>query len=119
MDVPIRASYVMAVVPPEARAAAASVTAVHRSLASAVSPMLAGYVLAHSAFGWPLLIGGLLKARYDVLLLLNLRSLHPPEERESEPRPCERPPSPARHRTARRWVGMTENADELDDQVEV
>ena len=82
MDVPTRASYVMAVVPPEARAAAASVTAVPRSLASAVSPMLAGYLLARSAFGWPLVLGGLLKALYDVLLLLNFRSLRPPEERE-------------------------------------
>jgi MFS family permease len=82
MDVPTRASYVMAVVPPEARAAAASVTAVPRSLASAVSPMLAGYLLARSAFGWPLVIGGLLKAIYDLLLLLNFRSLRPPEERE-------------------------------------
>jgi predicted MFS family arabinose efflux permease len=80
MDVPTRASYVMAVVPPEARAAAASVTAVPRSLATAVSPMLAGFLLARSAFGWPLLIGGLLKALYDVLLLLNFRSLRPPEE---------------------------------------
>jgi MFS family permease len=82
MDVPTRASYVMAVVPPEARAAAASVTAVPRSLASAVSPMLAGYLLARSAFGWPLVIGGLLKAVYDVLLLLNFRSVRPPEEQE-------------------------------------
>jgi MFS family permease len=80
MDVPTRASYVMAVVPPEARAATASVTAVPRSLASAVSPMLAGYLLARSTFGWPLLIGGLLKALYDVLLLRNFRSLRPPEE---------------------------------------
>jgi MFS family permease len=82
MDVPTRTSYVMAVVAPEARAAAASVTAVPRSLATAVSPMLAGYLLTLSAFGWPLLIGGLLKALYDVLLLLNFRSLPPPEERE-------------------------------------
>jgi MFS family permease len=82
MDVPTRASYVMAVVPPEARAAAASMTAVPRSLASAVSPMLAGYLLTLSAFGWPLVLGGLVKALYDILLLLNFRSLRPPEERE-------------------------------------
>jgi len=82
MDVPTRASYVMAVVPPEARAAAASVTAVPRSLAAAISPMLAGYLLARSVFGWPLIIGGLLKTVYDVLLLLNFRSLPAPEERE-------------------------------------
>jgi MFS family permease len=84
MDVPTRASYVMAVVPPEARAAAASVTAVPRGLAAAISPMLAGYLLVRSVFGWPLIIGGLLKALYDVLLLLNFRSLPAPEERRSQ-----------------------------------
>ena len=42
MDVPARQSYVMAVVPPEERAAAASVTNVPRSLASALSPLMAG-----------------------------------------------------------------------------
>jgi MFS family permease len=82
MDVPTRTSYVMAVVPPEARAAAASVTAVPRSLATAASPMVAGYMLTLSAFGWPLLIGGTIKAVYDVLLLLTFRSLRPPEELE-------------------------------------
>jgi MFS family permease len=100
MDVPTRASYVMAVVPPEARAAAASVTAVPRSLASAVSPMLAGYLLTLSAFGWPLVLGGLVKALYDILLLLNFRSLRPPEEREirvsTAPRVAERRSKPDR-----------------------
>jgi MFS family permease len=40
MDVPTRSSYVMAVVPPEERAAAASITSVPRSMASATSPLL-------------------------------------------------------------------------------
>src|SRR5207245_9757634 len=53
MDVPTRSSYVMAVVAPSERAAAASLTAVPRSLASAVSPLLAGYRLTVSRFGWP------------------------------------------------------------------
>ncbi len=51
MDVPARTSYVMAVVAPEERAAAASVTAVPRSLAAAASPMLAGLLPAGSTFG--------------------------------------------------------------------
>ena len=38
MDVPARQAFVMAVVPPEERAAAASVTNVPRSLASAATP---------------------------------------------------------------------------------
>ncbi|MFC7516059.1 MFS transporter [Herbaspirillum sp. GCM10030257] len=80
MDVPTRSSYVMAVVNPEERAAAASVTAVPRSLASAVSPMLAGYLLGVSVFGWPLVIAGGLKIIYDLLLLTTCRRFPPPED---------------------------------------
>jgi MFS family permease len=80
MDVPTRTSYVMAVVKPEERPAAASITAVPRSLASALSPILAGYLLALSPFGWPLVVGGVLKAVYDVLLLVNFRRVVPEHE---------------------------------------
>ena len=80
MDVPARQSYVMAVVPPEERAAAASVTNVPRSLASAASPLLAGAMLGATTFGWPLICGGGLKVVYDILLLRQFGSLHPEEE---------------------------------------
>ena len=80
MDVPTRNSYVMAIVPPEERAAAASVTAVPRSLASAAGPVLAGYLLSVSGFGWPLVVAGSLKIVYDLLLLRTCRNVHPPEE---------------------------------------
>jgi len=80
MDVPTRTSYVMAVVTPEERAAAASVTSVPRSLAAAASPVLAGWLLALSSFGWPLILSGALKALYDVLLLLMFQHRRPPEE---------------------------------------
>lgn len=80
MDVPTRTSYVMAVVRPEERPAAAGFTSVPRSLASAVSPIIAGYLLTLSAFGWPLVIGGVLKAFYDVLLLLRFRKVAPDNE---------------------------------------
>jgi predicted MFS family arabinose efflux permease len=73
MDVPARQSYVMSVVPPEERSAAASVTNVPRSLASATTPLLAGAMLAHSTFGWPLVCGGLAKIIYDLLLLHQFR----------------------------------------------
>jgi predicted MFS family arabinose efflux permease len=82
MDVPARQSYVMSVVPPEERAAAASVTNVPRSLAAAASPLLSGAMLSVSTFGWPLLVGGGLKALYDVLLLRQFDSVHPEEEHE-------------------------------------
>jgi MFS family permease len=80
MDVPARSSYVMAVVTPGERAAAASVTAVPRSLAAAVSPMFAGWLLALSSFGWPLVICGSLKIVYDLILLGMFRRVRPPEE---------------------------------------
>ena len=84
MDVPTRNSYVMAVVTPPERPAAASVTSVPRSLASAASPLVSGYLLGLSAFGWPLVIGGALKALYDVLLLALFARVRPPEESVSK-----------------------------------
>jgi len=80
MDVPTRSSYVMAVVEPEERPAAASVTAVPRSLASAVAPLLSGWLLSVSMFGWPLVAGGLLKIAYDLMLLRKFAKVKPPEE---------------------------------------
>lgn len=85
MDVPTRTSYVMAVVAPEERPAAASLTSVPRSLASAVSPLLAGYLLTLSSFGWPLLAGGALKALYDLLLLAKFRKHRPEHETAGTP----------------------------------
>jgi MFS family permease len=81
MDVPTRSSYVMAVVTPEERPAAASVTAVPRSLASAVAPLLSGWLLTVSPFGWPLVLAGTLKAAYDLMLLRQFSAVKPPEER--------------------------------------
>jgi MFS family permease len=80
MDVPARQSYVMAVVPPEERAAAATVTNVPRSLASALAPLPAGAMLTHSSFGWPLICAGGLKIIYDVLLLIQFRAVKPSDE---------------------------------------
>jgi MFS family permease len=80
MDVPVRTSYVLAVVTPPERPAAASLTAVPRSLAAAVGPSLGGVLLGLSPFGWPFLLGGLLKATYDLSLLALFRGVRPPEE---------------------------------------
>jgi MFS family permease len=90
MDVPTRGSYVMAVVPPAERAAAASVTSVPRSLAQAVGPLPAGYLLGLTAFGWPLVIAGTLKGLYDVLLLVLFSHRRPPEEVQVAPAPSGR-----------------------------
>ena len=92
MDVPTRSSYVMAVVTEAERPAAASVTAVPRSLASAVSPALAGALFAAGLQIWPLLLCGGLKILYDLMLLGAFRRIKPPEEagREEERRNARR-----------------------------
>ena len=69
MDVPARQAFVMAVVPPEERSAAASVTNVPRSLAAGLAPLLAGALLEKTTFGWPLVIAGTLKRRLRPLAL--------------------------------------------------
>ncbi len=80
MDVPVRISYVMAVVTPSERPAAASITNVPRSLASALPPIAAGWMLDQSNFGWPLLICAAIKITYDLTLLWQFRHIRPPEE---------------------------------------
>ena len=80
MDVPARQAFVMAVVPPEERAAASTVTNVPRSLAAGLAPLLAGALLERTTFGWPLVIGGTLKAIYDLALLVQFRAVVTREE---------------------------------------
>jgi MFS family permease len=74
MDVPARQALVMAAVHPDERAAAASVTNVPRSLASAATPALAGWLLANGYLAAPLVLAGSAKATYDVILLWRFRS---------------------------------------------
>ena len=76
MDVPARNAFVMAVVTPPERAAAASFTAVPRSLASALGPTIGASLLASGALAAPLVACGVLKITYDLLLLAMFRR-HP------------------------------------------
>jgi hypothetical protein len=68
MDVPTRTAFVMAVVTPAERSAAASFTAVPRSLAAALSPTLSGALFAA---GW--IACGALKIAYDLALWRAMR----------------------------------------------
>lgn len=80
MDVPTRNSYVMAVVTPEERPAAASVTQVPKTFAWAAGSMISGYLMTLSTFGWPLVVAGVVKGTYDLLLLAKFQKVRPPEE---------------------------------------
>ena len=73
MDVPARSAYVMSVVTPSERPAAASVTSVARSLASAAGPLLAGAWLASGDMAAPLVACGVLKIGYDLALFAAFR----------------------------------------------
>lgn len=73
MDVPTRTAYVMAVVTPAERSAAASFTAVPRSLAAALSPTLSGALFAAGWIALPLVACGALKIAYDLALWRAMR----------------------------------------------
>lgn len=93
MDVPTRQSYVMAILPPGERAAAAGVLAVARTAATATAPALAGATLAAPALGLPFLVAGGLKIAYDLAIWAAFRHVRPPEEAARLARPPA--PSPA------------------------
>ena len=69
MDVPTRQSYVMAVVRPDERSAAAGITGVARTTGAAIAPVFAGWMFARpSLVSLPFFIAGTLKIVYDLLL---------------------------------------------------
>lgn len=70
MDVPTRQAYTMALVAPEERTAAASVTSLARSAGSASSPILSGLLLQGPllVLGLPFVLAGGIKVVYDLTL---------------------------------------------------
>jgi len=86
MDVPTRQSYVVAVVRPEERAAAAGATNLVRTAGWAVAPAFAGAAMQGVALWSPLAAGAALKIAYDLLLYRRFRRIKPPEEKAGEER---------------------------------
>jgi len=80
MDVPTRQSYVMAVVAPDERSAAAGVTSIARSIGAMFSPLVTGALLNAALLNWPFFLAGGLKIVYDLALYRSFRALKPPEE---------------------------------------
>jgi energy-converting hydrogenase Eha subunit A len=87
MDVPTRQSYLMAVVHPTERTAAAGFTTVGRNLAQIIAPPLAGLALQSPILGLPLVAGGIVKIAYDLALWRMFRTIRPPEEIVPRPSP--------------------------------
>src|SRR5438093_12044040 len=70
MDVPTRQAYTVALVEPQERTAAASVTSLARSVGSSTSPVFSGLLLQGSLLmlGLPFILAGALKIAYDLTL---------------------------------------------------
>ena len=88
MDVPTRQSYVISVVDPDERSAAAGVTGIARTVGAAISPSLSSVMMASAGFvALPFYLAGGLKIVYDLLLYRDFRTLAPPEEAAARPTP--------------------------------
>jgi MFS family permease len=86
MDVPTRQSYVLSVVEPDERSAAAGVTGVARTTGAALSPIVAAPLTANpSLASVPFFLAGGLKIVYDLLLYRAFRSGRAPDERVTRP----------------------------------
>jgi predicted MFS family arabinose efflux permease len=72
MDVPTRQAYVMALVEPEERTAAAAYTNAARSAVRPLGPLLGG-LAQQVALGLPFFLGGGIKAVYDLALWARFR----------------------------------------------
>jgi MFS family permease len=83
MDVPTRQSYVMSVVDPDERSAAAGVTGIARTTGAAISPSISTVLVSSASFAsLPFYLAGGLKIAYDLLLYRAFRTVRPPEERQ-------------------------------------
>jgi MFS family permease len=84
MDVPTRQAYLMAVVAPEERSAAAGITTLVRTAASAFGPMVTGALFSASLMSLPFFLAGGIKIVYDLALYWNFCHIKPPEEGKDE-----------------------------------
>jgi MFS family permease len=82
MDVPTRQSYVMAVVDPDERSAAAGITGIARTTGAAISPSISAVLVSSQSYAaLPFYLAGGLKILYDLLVYRDFRNVKPPEER--------------------------------------
>jgi MFS family permease len=98
IDVPARQAFTAAVVTPEQRTAAASLTTVARSVAVSASPLMSSLLLSAPflACGGPLLLGGGLAIAYDLSMWCSFRAV--PLQVATQPSPR---PQRGRHRASR------------------
>ncbi len=92
MDVPARQAYVVAMVEPEERVAAAAFTNTARYVSRPIGPALSGALMQAVSIGSPFIVAGTLKAVYDAAIYLTFRRVRLPEP--TEDRTASGPPHP-------------------------
>jgi predicted MFS family arabinose efflux permease len=80
MDVPARQAYVVAMVDPQERTAAAAFTNTARYVTRPFGALGAGGLMERVAFGAPFVVAGALKIAYDILLYSTFRKVPLPKE---------------------------------------
>ena len=90
MDNPLRSSFIMGVVRPEDRGAAAGLTTLSRHVPVAISPSLSAYMMQAFSLNVPILLGGFLQLFHDCVFYFMFRDVKPPEEqvRQAEVKPA-------------------------------
>lgn len=79
---PLRQSYVMAVVPAEERGSVGALSNLPMQATSAISPAAAGYLFDHVSLALPFDIGAALQGVNALMFWLFFRHIQPPEERD-------------------------------------
>ena len=88
MDNPLRSSFIMGVVRPEDRGAAAGFTTLSRHVPVAISPTLSAYLMQAFTLNVPVFIGGFLQLTHDCIFYFLFRDVKPPEEQAAKPQPA-------------------------------
>ena len=88
MDNPLRSSFIMGVVRPEDRGAAAGFTTLSRHVPVAISPTLSAYLMQAFTLNVPVFIGGFLQLTHDCIFYFLFRDVNPTEEQTAKPQPA-------------------------------
>jgi len=80
MDVPTRQSFMVAIIEPEERNVATSITNVSRSIAATTPPSISGYLIDAALLAEPFIFASLFKIAYDASIYVSFRKIKPPEE---------------------------------------
>jgi MFS family permease len=80
---PLRQSYVMAVVPPKERGAVGALSNLPTQVTSAVTPALTGYIFTNISLALPFEIGAALQGLNALMFYYFFHDVRPPEERDA------------------------------------